>query len=107
MFCFLSANSTAGVVGDRQDLGDLALRDRVKILKFGWVWLGGLFGIEQKCEVAGFERCSLGFAIVVTFLFVENFESVLNSASVLLVDSARQCRRVCFCAARLVGIGNV
>ena len=62
--------------------------------------------IEQKREVADFEWCSLGFAIIVTLVFVANFENGFNCTFILLVDLVHQCRDIHFCAGRLDRMGD-
>ena len=62
--------------------------------------------VELKGENSGFGRFSLGFAVKVTFVFMESFADVSIVDSVLLIDVVKECCDVCHCAGRLDRIGE-
>ena len=68
---------------------DIVWPDPIERLKCGCVRLCGVVRVEMFS--LGHERLSLGFSVIVTFVFLKSFKDVLSIEFVLLVDVVNEC----------------
>ena len=85
VLCPVGAKSATDVVVSRQDYGDFVWPDPMERKKFGFVRLVVVGVVGQDCELTDFQRFSLEFGVIVTFVFEKAFKDVLSGALVFFI----------------------